>query len=137
MTRITIIGRATADPELRFTPAGAAVATFNIADNHRKKVGDKWEDDGATFYRCQAWNHLAEQCAETITKGKSVIVTGEVRNRTYENRDGSKGQSLEIRVDDVGLALPKYAREQSSPQFTPASGDDPWATAPALSEPPF
>lgn len=129
MTTITLIGRATADAELRFTSGGKAVATLNVADNHRRKDGNEWVDDGTTFYRVTAWEHLAEQMAEHVKRGQRVIVVGEVRNREYE-RDGEKRRSLEIRAYEIGPALDKYP---------PRTADDPWAggAADADSNPPF
>lgn len=133
MTRITLIGRATADAEIRFTPSGAAVANFTIADNHRKKTtaGD-WEDDGTTFYRVQAWRNLAEQCAEHVTKGATLIVVGQVRTRDWTDREGNTRTSLEITADDIGTALNKWdtSRRQQAANSQPAAGPDPWATTP-------
>lgn len=136
MTKITITGRATADATLKFTPSGAAVASFSLADNHRKKNAQtgEWEDDGATFYNVQAWQHLAEECAEHVRKGRIVTVVGDVRLRQYEGRDGTKGQSLDVRADEVALCLSKFpprdgqARPASAPaQSWQAPAGDPWA----------
>lgn len=138
MTKLTITGRATADAELRFLASGVPVASFTVADNHRKKNAQtgEWEDDGATFYNVQAWNYLAEECAENVRKGRIVIVVGDVRLRQYETRDGGKGSSLDVRADEVGMALPRFASQngQNRAQETrrPSGGQsgpgaDPWA----------
>ncbi len=139
MTRITITGRATADPELRFTPAGVPVANFTLAENRRKFDKQKGEhvDDGTSFYRVQAWRHLAEACADKIRKGAVVIVVGELAERQFEDRDGNKRSSWEVTADEVGLALPKFAPKGDGGNFQrPAPAADPWATA-GNDEPPF
>ena len=123
MTTITLIGRATEDPGLRFTSSGKAVATLNVADNHRRKDRDQWVDDGTTFYRVTAWEHLAEQMAEQVRRGQRVIVVGELRNREYEARDGSKARSLEIRAYEVGPALDKYPPRDGGASRPAARGD--------------
>ena len=85
-TTITIVGNTTADPELRFTPSGQAVANLNIAVNHRRfnKQTNEWEDDGADFYGVTVWQKQgAENVAQSITKGMRVIVTGQLKSRTY------------------------------------------------------
>lgn len=132
-TNITIEGNLTHDPELRFTPSGKAVADFTVAVNERRRdETGEWIDDGATFYRCTTWDKLAENVAETLQKGHSVIVTGGLRNREYEKKDGGKGYSLEIRVTNVGPSL-KWATAtiaRASRGSTPPA-EDPWAPAPA------
>ena len=144
MTNIVVIGNTTGDPELRFTPSGKAVANLNIADNHRKKnpTTDQWDDDGATFYRCTLWDQMAEHVAETIQKGQRVIVTGRIRNREWEDREGNKRLSLEIDVDDIGPSL-KYATAQVTRDFNRAQqgngrqqpAADPWNPATAQQQP--
>lgn len=99
---ITIVGNVGNDPELRFTPSGAAVASFNVAVASRKKVGDRWEDDGTTWYRCNVWREHAENIAESFRKGDRVIVQGRLKQREYELKDGSVGRSLEVEVDAAG-----------------------------------
>ena len=108
-THVTITGRATGDPELRFTPSGKPVCNLNVAVNHRKRTptGD-WEDDGADFYRINAWDRLAENIAETITKGMDVIIVGTLRSREWETRDGDKRTSWEINADNIGPSI-RYA----------------------------
>ena len=107
MTTITVIGRTTDDAQLRYTPKGKAVCEINVADNHRRKDGDQWVDDGATFYRVTGWEYLAEQMAN-LGRGQRVIVVGELRNREYTTKDGDKRRSLEIRASEVGPALDKW-----------------------------
>ena len=142
-SQITITGNVTGDPELRFTGTGKAVAEFTVAVGERKKDGNEWVDDGATFYRCSAWEQMAENVAESLTKGMRVVVVGGLRNREYEKRDGGKGWSLEVRVDDVGTSLrwatAKVTRsgrsDNTARQQAPAG--DPWGAAPRNEEPPF
>ena len=156
MTTITITGRATADPELRFNQSGQAVANLNVAVNHRRfnKQTNEWEDDGADFYAVAAWRHLAENVAESITKGVEVIVVGTLKSRSYDDRDGNKRTVWEITADHIGPSL-RYATaqvtrasssggggaQQARPQqSSPArqQADDPWARTPTLTdEPPF
>ena len=130
-THITIIGRATADAELRFSPGGKAVANLNVAVNHRKKEGGEWVDDGADFYRVDCWEQLAENVAETITKGTDVIIVGTLRSREWEDRDGNKRTSWEIRADNIGPAL-RYATATVTkaggqrPQQSSGGQRDPW-----------
>lgn len=131
MTKITIAGRAVADAEMKFTPSGAAVANFTIVENRRKfdKQRNEWVDDGASFYRCQAWRHLAESCAEHIRKGSLVIVVGELAERQWEDRDGNKRSAWEVTADEVGMALAKFPPRDGAPrqQSRPAE-NDPWAS---------
>ena len=133
MTSITITGNTTAPAELRFTPQGIAACSFTVAVNERKKVRDGWVDDGATFYRVTVWRDYAENVAEALgDKGMRVTVTGKVRTRDYERRDGGKGISLEVTADDVAISIPRQRRQPqqadswSSQQQTPSA--DPWAT---------
>lgn len=107
-TTITIEGNITADPELRFTPAGKAVASFTVAVNERKKDGDQWTDDGATFYRVSAWERLAENVAESLTKGTSVIVTGRFRTKEWTDKEGATRLSLDLTADNIGPSI-RYA----------------------------
>lgn len=115
MTKPTIVGRLTGDPELRFTPSGKAVAEFTLADNHRKKQPDgTWADDGTTFYRCSAWGDLAENVAATLAKGQLAIVVGDLRLREYDRKDGGKGASLNVRVDHVGALITRKSQAQQA-----------------------
>jgi single-strand DNA-binding protein len=106
-TIITVIGNLTDDPELKFTPSGAAVANFTVASTPRTfdKQTNEWKDGDALFLRCAAWRQLAENVAESLQKGQRVIVTGALRVRQYERQDGSKGTSVEMNVDEVGPSL--------------------------------
>lgn len=106
-TIITVIGNLTDDPELKFTPSGAAVANFTVASTPRTfdKQTNEWKDGDALFLRCAAWRQLAENVAESLQKGQRVIVTGALRVRQYERQDGTKGTSVEMNVDEVGPSL--------------------------------
>jgi single-strand DNA-binding protein len=104
-TPITIIGNLTADPELRFTPNGAPVCNFSVAVNHRVKDGDGWADGEPTFWRINAWRDLAENVAESITKGTRVVVTGRVQARSWETPEGDKRTAVEITADEVAPSL--------------------------------
>jgi single-strand DNA-binding protein len=131
---ITIVGNATADAELRFTPSGAAVCSFSVAQTPRVKQGDSWVDGEPTYYRCSAWRQLGESAAETITRGMRLIVHGRVSSRSYE-KDGVKRTSLEVDVEAVGPEL-RYAiatvkkAERGSAKPAGQPGGDPWPTAP-------
>jgi len=109
-TIITVVGNLTDDPELKFTPSGAPVANFTVASTPRTfdRQTNEWKDGDALFLRCAAWRQLAENVAESLTKGQRVIVTGALRVRQYERQDGSKGTSVEMNVDEVGPSL-KFA----------------------------
>lgn len=134
MTTITLTGRATEDASLRFTQSGKAVATLNVADNHRRKDGGEWVDDGVTFYRVTGWEHLAESMA-AIVRGQRVIVIGELRNREYE-KDGEKRRSLEIRAFEVAIPLDKYPPRDGGSQVR--REPEPWgAPADDPNTPPF
>lgn len=108
-TTITIVGNLVEDPELRFTPAGKAVANFRIASTPRtfNKNTNEWEDGEALFLACSVWAQYAENVAETLTKGLRVIVQGRLKARTYE-KDGQKRTAFEVEVEEVGPAL-RYA----------------------------
>lgn len=109
-TVITVIGNLTADPELRFTPAGAAVATFTVASTPRRfnAQTNQWEDGEALFLRCNIWRQAAENVAESLTKGSRVIVSGRLKQRSYETREGEKRSVIELEVEEIGPSL-KYA----------------------------
>ena len=106
-TTITIIGNLTGDPELRFTPSGAAVANFTVASTPRTfdRQSNEWKDGETLFMRCSIWRDAAENVAESLSKGTQVIVTGALRVRQYERQDGSKGTSVELNVDEIGPSL--------------------------------
>ena len=140
-TILTIEGNATADAELRFTPSGAAVANFTIASTPRKfnKQTNEWEDAGTLFMRCSVWRDLAENVAETVTRGMALIATGRLTQREFE-KDGQKRTVVELDVTNVGPSLQRASAKvtksqrggqqgqvqgQWSGQGQPAS--DPWA----------
>ena len=99
----TITGNLTAAPELRF--AAAPVTNFTVAVTERRKHGDVWVDGETTFYRCTAWRELAEHAAESLEKGDRVIVTGRLRQRSWETESGERRSSIEIEVEDFGSSL--------------------------------
>jgi single-strand DNA-binding protein len=154
---VTIVGNLTNDPELRFTPSGAAVASFTVASTPRvlDKATNEWKDGEALFMRCSVWRQYAENVAESLQKGTRVIVTGRLKQRSYETREGEKRTVVEMEVDEVGPAL-KYATAKvnkvqrggggfggdssASTASSAASSDDPWASGPSsagFDEPPF
>lgn len=152
-TVITVIGNLTADPELRFTPAGAAVANFTVASTPRTfdRNSNEWKDGDALFLRCNIWKEAAENAAESLARGSRVIVSGRLKQRSYETREGEKRTVVELEVDEIGPSL-KYAtakvnkanRGNSSGGQRQQSQDDPWGAAPQQSssfggaeEPPF
>ncbi|QNE90371.1 single-stranded DNA-binding protein [Corynebacterium incognita] len=112
-TNITFVGNLVADPELRFTPAGKAVANFRVASTPRRfnSQTNQWEDGEATFLTCNVWNKAAENVAESLTKGARVVVTGRLRQRSYQTREGENRTVFEIEVDEVGPSL-RYATAQ-------------------------
>ncbi len=109
-TPITLIGNLTADPELRFTPNGAAVANFTVASTPRTfdRQTNEWKDGDAMFLNCSVWRQYAENVAESLTKGMRVIDSGRLKSRSYETREGEKRTVFEVDVDEVGPAL-RYA----------------------------
>ena len=109
-TIITVVGNLTADPELRFTPSGAAVASFTIASTPRTfdRNTNEWKDGEALFLRCSIWRQAAENVAESLTRGMRVIASGRLKQRSYETREGEKRTVIELDVDEVGPSL-KYA----------------------------
>ena len=144
-TQITVVGNLVDDPELRFTPSGAAVANFRIASTPRTfdRQTNEWKDGEALFLSCAVWRQAAENVAESLQKGMRVVVQGNLRSRQYETREGEKRTVFEIQVDEVGPSL-KYATakvtrtqrqggssygggQQGGGQAAP-SDNDPWAT---------
>lgn len=109
-TTITLIGNLTADPDLRFTPSGAAVASFTVASTPRTfdRQANEWKDGEAMFLTCSVWRQAAENVAESLQKGMRVIVHGRLKSRSYETREGEKRTVFEVDVDEVGPAL-RYA----------------------------
>jgi single-strand DNA-binding protein len=106
-TLITIIGNLTADPELRFTPSGAAVANFTVASTPKTfdRNSNEWKDAESLFMRCAAWKELGENVAESLTKGTRVVVTGRLKSRTYDTKEGEKRTVIELEVDEIGPSL--------------------------------
>ena len=151
-TIITVVGNLVDDPELRFTPSGAAVANFRIASTPRTfdRQSNEWKDGDALFLSCAVWRQAAENVAESLQKGMRVVVQGRLKSRQYETREGEKRTVFEIDVEEVGPSL-KYATAKvtratrsggggggyggGQPSGGQSSGgDDPWAT-PAPSGP--
>jgi single-strand DNA-binding protein len=106
-TQITIAGNLVDDPELRFTPAGQPVARFRVASTPRFKdnATGEWKDGDSLFLTCNVWRQAAENVAESLTRGMRVIVSGRLRQRSYETREGDKRTVYEVEVDDVGPSL--------------------------------
>lgn len=151
MTQITIIGNLVAAPELRFTPQGKAVASFTVAESKRVKGADgSWTDGDSTFWRCSLWDAPAENMAESLDKGQRVIVVGEVKQRSFETREGEKRTVFEVTALEVGPSL-KWAVCRPEKTTAKPSGfnaaarkpdpvaDDPWSSSATVSddEPPF
>jgi single-strand DNA-binding protein len=109
-TVITIIGNLTNDPELRFTPSGAAVANFTVASTPRTfdRQSNEWKDGETLFMRCSVWRDAAENVAESLQRGTRVLVSGRLRSRSYETKEGEKRTVVEMDVDEVGPSL-RYA----------------------------
>src|ERR1700710_58444 len=138
-TVITVVGNLTADPERRFTPSGAAVASFTIASTPRTfdKNSNEWKDGDALFLRCSIWRQAAENVAESLTRGMRVVAQGRLKQRSYETREGEKRTVVELDVEEVGPSLKyataKVARVQRSggggggySGGNTGGGDDPW-----------
>jgi single-strand DNA-binding protein len=156
-TIITVIGNLTADPELRFTPSGAAVANFTVASTPRTfdRQTNEWKDGEALFLRCNIWREAAENVAESLTRGSRVVVTGRLKQRSFETREGEKRTVVELEVDEIGPSL-RYATAKVNKASRSGGGgggfgaggggggsrpsggggggapaDDPWGSAPA------
>lgn len=106
-TTLTITGSLTADPELMFTPSGAAVANFTVASNPRyfDRAAGQWKDGQALFMRCTLWRDQAEHLVASLTRGARVIVTGRLEQRHFETREGEKRSAIELQVDEIGASL--------------------------------
>src|SRR6185503_15176980 len=151
---ITVVGNLTDDPELRFTPSGAAVAKFRVASTPRfmDKQTNEWKDGEPLFLTCNVWRQAAEHVAESLQRGARVIVTGRLRQRSYETREGEKRTVIELEVDEIGPSLryatakvQKMSRSSGNGGFGSGGGansgggggggggggyaDDPWASA--------
>jgi len=157
-TTITVVGNLTADPELRFTSSGAAVASFTVASTPRtldRQTGE-WKDGEALFLRCNIWRQAAENVAESLTRGARVIATGRLKQRSFETKEGEKRTVVELDVDEIGPSL-RYANAKVNKVQRGGGGggygaggssggapaDDPWGSAPPANsggfadEPPF
>ncbi|MEJ2855749.1 MULTISPECIES: single-stranded DNA-binding protein [Saccharothrix] len=160
-TTITVVGNLTADPELRFTQSGAAVASFTVASTPRTfdRQSGEWKDGEALFLRCNVWRQVAENVAESLTRGSRVLVTGRLRQRSFETKEGEKRTVIELEVDEIGPSL-RYATAKVNKVSRGDGGggfggggqsrgggapvDDPWGSAPPAGsgggfsdEPPF
>ncbi|HYZ46777.1 MAG TPA: single-stranded DNA-binding protein [Actinomycetota bacterium] len=103
---VTLVGNITDDPELRFTPSGAAVANFTVAVNRRQPgQNGGWEDKLDGFFRCSCWREMAENVAESLQKGTRVVVAGRLQQRSWEDGDGNRRSTIEVQVDEVGPSL--------------------------------
>lgn len=154
-TTITVIGNLTSDPELSFVSSGSAVANFTIASTPRTfdRNSNEWKDGETLFLRASVWKEAAENVAESLAKGMRVIISGRLKSRSYETKEGEKRTVIELEVDEIGPSL-KYANakvnrtQRSGKQEAPATTQsDPWATPGVsnaggwgngpVSEPPF
>jgi single-strand DNA-binding protein len=140
-TLITVVGNLTGDPELRFTPSGAAVANFTIASTPRNfdRQTNEWKDGDTLFLNCSIWRQAAENVAESLTRGMRVVASGRLKARSYETREGEKRTVMELDVEEVGPSL-KYATAKVTKANRSSGGgggggfsggDDPWASQPA------
>jgi single-strand DNA-binding protein len=134
-----VVGNLTADPELRFTPGGKAVATFTVVQNKRIRDGEGWTDGEPTFVRCTVWEGMAENVAESLTKGMNVVVAGGLSTDAWTDREGNKRTTLVMdRVDAVGPSLRRataqVTRVDAQREVSRAVGGDPWATHPMAPE---
>ena len=152
-TVITVVGNLTADPELRFTPSGAAVANFTVASTPRifDRQSGEWKDQEALFLRCNIWRQAAENVAESLTRGMRVVVQGRLRQRSFETKEGEKRTVMEVEVDEIGPSL-RYATAKVNKASRGGGGggfggggggskaaassgggatEDPWGSAPA------
>ena len=145
-TIITVVGNLTADPELRYTQNGLAVANFTIASTPRTfdRQANDWKDGEALFLRASCWREFAEHVAGSLTKGARVVATGRLKQRSYETKEGEKRTAIELEVDEIGPSL-RYATAQVTRAPGGASGaggagggagrsqgavaDEPWAAA--------
>jgi single-strand DNA-binding protein len=141
-TTITIVGNLTADPELRFTPSGAAVANFTVASTPRTfdRQSNEWKDGETLFMRCSIWRDAAENIAESLHRGTRVIATGRLKSRSYDTKEGEKRTVIELDVDEVGPSLRYASAKVTKAERGGSSGGgfggqgggqqaaDPWAT---------
>ncbi|MEV0070351.1 MULTISPECIES: single-stranded DNA-binding protein [unclassified Amycolatopsis] len=127
-TVVTIVGNLTSDPELRFTPSGAAVANFTVASTPRTfdRASGEWKDGEALFLRCALWRQPAENAAESLTRGARVIVQGRLTQRSYDTKEGERRTVVELQVDEIGPSL-RYAtaKVNRANRSGPPAGDSP------------
>jgi single-strand DNA-binding protein len=142
-TLVTVVGNLTADPELRFTPAGAAVANFTVASTPRTfdREPGQWRDGDAMFLRCSLWRQYAENVAESLGRGARVVVHGRLRQRSFDTKEGEKRTVLELEVDEIGPSL-RYATAKvtKAARVTGGDGSSAWTPEPVaagVGEPPF
>jgi len=139
--QVVLVGNLTADPELKFTSNGVAVANFRLAVTPRVRDGDQWRDGETSFFRVNVWRQLAENAAESLSRGTRVIVTGTLRMRQWETQEGEKRSAVEIEATEVGPSL-KWATakvEKTSRQgaTATAAASSEWDATPAPEEVPF
>lgn len=130
--QITFTGNATAPAELKFTQSGAPVANFTVAVTPREKQGEQWVDGQAAFYRVAAWRRLAENVAESVTRGARVTVVGRLKPREYEH-NGEKRTSLDVDADSVALDL-RFGPASHGPKPQRQGQSEPWGQPPAQSQ---
>ena len=138
-TVITLVGNLVDDPELRFTPSGAAVAKFRMASTPRylDKATNEWKDGESLFLTCNVWRQAAENVAESLQRGMRVIVQGRLKQRSYETKEGEKRTVYEVEVDEVGPSLRSATAKVNKTQRGGGGGgfgggavdNDPWASA--------
>ena len=135
-TAITIVGNLVDDPELRFTAAGIAVGNFTVASTERvyDKTAGQWKDGPALFLRCTVWRQMAENVGDSLTKGTRVVVSGVLRQRSFETKDGQKRSVIEMEAEEVGPSLRFATAKVVKPGRSEAAAVDGW-TAPAQSAP--
>ena len=132
-TIVTVVGNLTADPELRYTQSGLAVANLTIASTPRTfdRTSNEWKDGDPLFLRASAWREIAEHIAATLTKGSRVIAQGRLKQRSYETKEGEKRTTIELELDEIGPSL-RYATatvtRATSGSTAPAATDagNPW-----------
>ncbi len=140
-TTVTVVGNLTSDPELRFTPAGSAVANFTVASTPRlfDRESGAWRDGDALFLRCSLWREYAENVAESLVRGTRVVVHGRLRQRSYETKEGEKRTVVELEVEEIGPSL-RYATAKvtKGSRATGGEGSSAWTPEPVgAGRPPF
>jgi single-strand DNA-binding protein len=123
---VTLVGNITDDPELRFTPSGAAVANFTVAVNRRFQRDGQWEDRLDGFFRCNCWRDMAENVAESLHKGARVVVVGRLQQRSWDDPEGNKRSTIEVQVDEVGPSLRWATASVQKSRRQGATGGESW-----------